>query len=204
MEEEWMGWVAANSEMPLVMTPPGLQGPEHFQLSQGVATPTQAGEGIADPVDAWYESDNQLQSLCDFDGPRNQQAAQMSWPNARHDTMLSLMPQPQGAPVSRLPGAGDTLGGVELPRREVDLTQVHGQEGVLAIARDSVSTRRPEFFGQGAGSIFGSVGLQRREHTSIADAQGISSIDAGTTREGTLASRLQANPYLTEVGGQGG
>ena len=58
MEEEWMGWVAANSEMPLIMTPPGLQGPEHFQLSQGVATSIPAGSGFTNPTAACYESDN--------------------------------------------------------------------------------------------------------------------------------------------------
>ena len=98
------------------------------------------------------------------------------------------------------------MGGAELPRREVDLAQAHGQEGVLALSRDPVLTRRPEVSGfeiERTGSIFGSAGLRRSEPTGIADAQGISSVDAGTTREGTLASRLEANPYFTEVRGQG-
>ena len=46
--------------------------------------------------------------------------------------------------------------------------------------------------------------MQWNEPTSIADAQGISSTDAGTTREGTLASRLHPNLYLAEVHGQCG
>ena len=52
MEEEWMGWVATHSGQPLVVTPPGLSRPEHFQLSQGLTTPVQAGAGITDPIDA--------------------------------------------------------------------------------------------------------------------------------------------------------
>jgi len=157
MEEEWMGWVTAHSEVPLVVTPPGLLGPEHIQLSQRVAIPIQAGAGFTDPTAAWYESGNHSQLLHDPEGHRDQQAAQTSWPSVRQDTTLSLMPEPQGAPAPRLPEEEGTLGGVELPRREVDLAQAHGQEGVLAISRDSVSTRRPEVSGheERARSIFG-------------------------------------------------
>ena len=64
---------------------------------------------------------------------------------------------------------------------------------------------RPEVFGSGANqSPFGSSRLRRNELTGIADAQGTSFTDAGTTREGAMATRLAANPYLTEVSGQGG
>ena len=200
MEEEWMEWATSSSRPQLTVAPPGLMGPEHFQLSDGVVSPALAGAGFTDPTDEWYVT----QQPPDLGGHRDQPAAQMSWPNARQDTSLAMMPQPQGAPFPRLPGEESTLGGVELPRREVNLTLDHGHEGVLALSRDSESTRRPEVSGRPARSIFGPGLQQRSESMSIADAQGINSIDAGTTRNGTLASRLNANSHLTEVQGLSG
>ena len=123
-----MDWVTSSSRAQLTVTPPGLSGPEHFQLSQGGVSSTPAGAGFTDPTDEWYESEHHPQLLPDSEGHRDQLAAQMYWPSARQDTSSLMMPQPQGTPFPRLPGEEGTLGGGELPRREVNRTLAHGQE----------------------------------------------------------------------------
>ena len=115
MEDEWMEWVAAQSGQPLTVAPPCLSRLAHVQPSQGPTTPVPVGAGITDLTEAWYVSDSRDQSLRDSDGTRDQLAAQMSWPIARRDTEVSMMPQPQRTPSPRLAGEESALGGESFP-----------------------------------------------------------------------------------------
>ena len=77
-----------------------------------------------------------------------------------------------------------------------------GQGELLASSRNPVSTRRPELSGLDelrTRSIFGSTSLRRSERPGIADTQGGSFVDAGTTRGETTASCQEANQYFSGV-----
>ena len=130
------------------MTPPGLLGPEHYQLhGQGTPSAGAAGDGYTDPTGTWLEGGDGPPRLGGPEGHRDHVLAEPVWPSARQDSTLRLLSQPQGAPAQRQREQEATLGGAELPEREVDLALAYGQGGLLASSRDPASTRRPELSG---------------------------------------------------------
>ena len=124
-----------------------------------------------------------------------------SWHSARPKSLQGITPQPSVTPAPRLLLQGSGAAGVELPPRDVNLTQAHNREESHTKSSSSASVHRPEVVGPNktGTTYYGSIHLRGDIWQSITDTEGLSFRDAGDMRSGAVASCLEVNSYVTEA-----